>query len=106
MSELANIESGLVNVAKKVKAGIEEAGEDSLKLMNFVQKNQVLLTGLASLAGAKGPQVEQVGLNLIGTVATAVKGAGDAASANGLSVTFDAAAIADVKALVAALEKL
>jgi hypothetical protein len=101
-----SLESGIVAAAKKVKAGIEEAGEDALKLAGFLQANQAEITGLAALAGSKTSSVVATGQSVLGAVITAVKGAGDAASANGLSVPLNASLIAEVKAVIADLEKL
>jgi hypothetical protein len=103
-SEISKIESDIVNVAKKIQTGIEAAGEDALKVTSFLQKNSVEITKLAALAGKQGANVETVGVNLISQVAAAIKAGGTAAGASGLSVTFDAAVIADVKSLVEAIE--
>lgn len=103
---VAKIESGIVDVAKKIKAGIEDAGEDAVKLASFVQNNATEIEGLAALAGKKGTTVSTVALNLFTQVAAAVKAAGTAAGSNGLAVSFDAAVIADVKAVIADLESL
>jgi hypothetical protein len=103
---LATIESGIVGIAKKIKAGIELAGEDALKLAGFLQANQAEITGLAALAGSKTSSVVTTGQTVLGAVIGAVKTAGDAASANGLSITFDATVIAAVKAVIKDLEAL
>src|SRR5579863_7943286 len=97
---LQSIESGIVKIAKKIKDGIELAGEDALKVAGFLQANQAEITGLAALAGSKTSNVVTTGQTVLGAVISAVKGAGDAASANGLSVTLDASVIAAVKAVI------
>jgi hypothetical protein len=43
---------------------------------------------------------------LLNLAITAVKGAGAAAGANGVSISLDAAAQAEVKAVIAAIEKV
>jgi hypothetical protein len=101
-----SIESGIVSVAKKIKAGIEEAGEDALKLAGFLQSNQAEITGLAALAGSKTSSVVTTGQTVLGAVITAVQAAGEGAGANGLSVSLDASVIAAVKAVISDLEKL
>lgn len=101
-----SLESSLIAAAKKVKAGIEEAGEDALKLAGFLQANQAEITGLAALAGSKTSNVVATGQTVLSAVITAVKGASDAASANGLSVNLDASVIAAVKAIIKDLEAL
>lgn len=103
---LSSIESGIVNVAKKIKAGLETAGEDALKLAGFLQANQAEITGLAALAGSKTSNVVATGQTVLGEVISAVKSAGDAASANGLSVSLNAEVIAAVKAVIKDLEAL
>jgi len=103
---IASIESGIVAIAKKIKAGIEIAGEDALKIAGFLQANQAEITGLAALAGSKTSNVVATGQTVLGEVITAVKGAGDAASANGLSVSLNASVIAEVKAIIKDLEAL
>jgi hypothetical protein len=101
-----SFKTNLVNFAEKIKSGIEDAAGDAVKLASFLSTNATEINGLASLAGASGSKVTATATNTLNTVVTAVQAAGDAASANGLSVSFDAAAIADVKAVIAALEKI
>lgn len=101
-----SIESGIIAAAKKIKAGIEEAGEDALKLAGFLQSNQAEITGLAALAGSKTSSVVTTGQTVLGAVITAVQAAGEGASANGLSVSLDATVIASVKAVIKDLESL
>jgi hypothetical protein len=103
---IASIESGIIAVAKKIKAGIELAGEDALKVAGFLQSNQAEITALANLAGSKTSNVVATGQTVLGAVISAVKGASDAASANGLSVSLDATVIAAVKAVIKDLEAL
>jgi hypothetical protein len=103
---VASLESNIVNFAKKVKGGLEAAGEDALKVATFLSTNSTEITGLASLAGPTGTAVAGVSTAVLGQVINAVKAAGDAGSANGLSVTLDASVIADVKAVITAIEKI
>lgn len=100
------LETDIVDVAKKIKAGLEAAEGDAVKVAAFVQNNSTEITGLAALAGAPAANVTNLGLGILSQVIAAVKGAGDAASANGLSVSLDSSVIAEVKAVIAALEKL
>jgi hypothetical protein len=101
-----SFEGNLINFAKKVKAGIEDAGEDALKLANWLAANQTEISGLASLAGANGTKVANTATNVLSAVSTAVQAAGDAATTNGLTVTLDAAVIADVKDVIGIIEKV
>ena len=104
--KIAVLETDLLNIAKKIKAGLEAAEGDAVKMASFLENNSTEITALASLGGAGTATATSVGLGVLNTVITAVKGAGDAASTNGLSVSFDSAAIADVKAVIAAIEKI
>ncbi len=103
---VAKLETDLLSIGEKVKAGIEDAAGDAVKLATFLENNSSEITALASLAGPGAAKATQVGAALLNTAITAVKGAGDAASANGLTVSMDSAAIADVKAVIAAIEKV
>lgn len=104
--KIATLETDLLNIAKKIKAGLEAAEGDAVKVASFVENNSAEITSLASLAGPGAAAATTTALGVLNTVIAAVKGAGDAASANGLSVSFDSAAIAEVKAVITALEKL
>jgi hypothetical protein len=89
-----------------VKAAVEDAGDDAVKLAAWVQNNSAEITSLASLAGPEAASVASVGLNLTNLAISAVKGAGGAAAANGLSVSLDEGTLSAVKALIAAIEKV
>jgi hypothetical protein len=104
--KLATLETDLLDVAKKVKTAVEDAGDDAVKLAAWLQNNSAEVTALAGLAGPGASNAASVGLGLLNAAIVAVKGAGDAASANGVSVSLDSAAVADVKAVIAAIEKL
>jgi hypothetical protein len=103
---IATLETDVLKIAKTIKAGLEAAEGDAIKVASFVETNSAEITSLASLAGPGASTVTNVALGLLNTVITAVKGAGDAGSANGLSVSLDAAVIAEVKAVIAAIEKI
>jgi len=104
--KIAELKTDALNIAKKIKNGIEAAEGDAVKLAAFVENNTPEITALASLAGGGATAVTSTALAVLNTVIAAVKGAGDAASANGLNVSFDQAAIAEVKAVIAAIEKI
>jgi hypothetical protein len=101
---VATLETDVLKIAKTIKAGLEAAEGDAVKVASFVENNSTEITALAALAGPGASTVTNVALGLLNTVITAVKGAGDAASTNGLSVSLDAAAIAEVKAVIKAIE--
>jgi hypothetical protein len=104
--KIATLETGVLDIAKKIRDGIEAAGGDAVKLASFVENNSTEITALASLGGAGSAAVTGTSLGILNLVITAVKGASTAAKANGLSVSFDSAAIAEVEKVIDALEKL
>lgn len=104
MSLAATLETDIVNVAKKVKAGLEAAEGDAVKVASFLQSNSSEITALAGLAGSGS--FATVGLSLVTLAINAVKSAGEAGAQNGLSVSLDSAVIAEVKSLIAAIEKI
>lgn len=104
--KVATLETKVLNAAKDVKAGIEEAGDDAVKLAVFLENNSAKITALASLAGPGAAKATQIGAALLNLAITAVKDAGAAASANGVSITLDQATLADVKGFVTAVEKI
>jgi len=104
--KIATLETAVLSVAKKVKDGIEAAGADAVKLATFLQSHQTEITSLASLAGPEAAAVTSAGAGLLNLAITAVKNTNAAAQANGINVNLDAAAIAEVKAVIAAIEKI
>lgn len=104
--KVAVLDTEALDIAKKIKAGIEDAGDDAVKLAAFLANNSTEITALASLTGAGGAAAVSVGLSLLNAAITAVKGAGAAASANGVNVPLDSAAVAEVKAVIVAIEKV
>lgn len=104
--KLAVLETEALNIAKDIRAGIEDAGADAVKLATFLQNNSGKITALASLAGPEAAAVVAAGTTLTNLAITAVKGTAAAAKANGVSVTLDQAAVAQVEAAIAAIEKV
>jgi hypothetical protein len=105
-TEIAKLETDVVLIAGKVKAAVEDAGNDAVKLAAWLQNNSAEITSLATLAGPQATSVAAVGLTLTNLAVTAVKSAGSAAGANAVNVTLDSEALAAVKALIAAIEKV
>ena len=103
---LAKLETDVINVAAKVRAGIEDAGSDAVKLAAWLGNNSAEITALASLAGPGAATVSAVGLSLVNLAINAVKSMGAAAGSSGLSVTLDQDTVNAVKALIAAIEKI
>lgn len=63
------------------------------------------IEGVTAMFSPGAAAIEQVGVNLLASATSAVHAAGDAAGANGLSLTLDAALVADIKALLPAIQK-
>ena len=101
-----SFESSILAFGKKIKSGIETAGEDAVKVATFLEQNAVEITGLAGLAGSKSVSVTNTATSVLGKVIAAVEAAGESAGANGLSVSLDAETIAAVKAVIAAFKAL
>jgi hypothetical protein len=104
--KIAVLETDIVDIAKKIKTGLQEAEGDAVKLASFLENNSGEIEALAAVAGPAAAGATDVGLGLLNTAIIAVKASGDAASANGISVSFDAAAVAKIKAVVTAVEKV
>jgi hypothetical protein len=104
--KIATLETDALKIAADVKAGIEDAAGDAVKLATFLENNSAKITALANLAGPGAAKATQVGASLLNLAITAVQGAGSAAGANGVNLSLDTAAIADVKAVIAAIEKI
>lgn len=104
--KIATLETDLLNIAKKVKAGLEAAEGDAVKVASFMENNSSEIAALAGLAGPAAAGATNVALGLLNIVIAAVKNAGEAAAANGLSVSLDSATITEVKAVIAAIEKI
>jgi hypothetical protein len=104
--KIAILETKALNIAKDIRDGIEAAGTDAVKLATFMQNNQAKIVALASLAGPEAAVVTTTGTGLLNLAIAAVKGAGGAASSNGVSVSLDSAAIAEVQAVITAIEKI
>ena len=81
----------LANKEPAVAAGIQKIAPTVEELSNL------FVPGLGN--------IEQHVVDVYGVVASAVHAAGDAAAANGVSVTLDAALIADIKAVLPAILK-
>ena len=101
-----SIESDLVAFGDKVKADIELAAGDAVKLASYLSTHSTEITGLASLAGPTGTAVATAASSVLSAAVTAVETLGDAATANGLNVNFDQATIAAVKAAIAAIKAI
>lgn len=104
--KIATLETDALTVAKDIRDGIEAAGADAVKLATFMQSHQTQITALAALAGPQAAAIANTGAGLLNLAITAVKSTSTAAKANGVNVSLDSAAVAEVEAVIAAIEKV
>ena len=103
-SVFTTVAHDIVSGAKAFKAGLLNVVGEAPVVMNAITANAPEVEALTALVFPGAVQIETAGLNLLTQVANAIKDAGDAATANGLSVTFDQNLIGDVKALIPVFE--
>jgi len=85
----------IVKGAKAIGAGIAKVDTPA---------TQALIEGVTSTAFPQAEPIEEMAFQMLGKALTAVKAAGAAASANGVSLTLDATASTDLQALIPAVE--
>lgn len=100
----AKAASWLVGIAKAVKGGILKVASAEPKIDAALKTVAPSIEAISNLIIPGSGTIEAHLVDVWSVVASAVKGASDAASVNGLSVSFDAALIADVKAILPAVE--
>jgi hypothetical protein len=103
---LKGIAAKLTAAAKDFKAVILKAAEEAPVIVEDVDKDAPEVEALVELAFPGAAAIEQAGLAVFDVVADAVEAAGPAASANGVSVTFDKTLIADIQAVLPKLKAL
>lgn len=94
-----------VKESKTVKNSILWAVGKSDVIAAEVQKIAPTLEEISNLVLPNSGNIEAHVLDVWATVASAVDAAGEAATANGLSVSFDAAFVAAIKAVAADVKK-
>lgn len=104
MNIFTTVAHDIVAGAKAFKAGLLKVVGEAPVVMNAITANAPEVEALTSLVFPGATAIETAGLNVLTQVANAVKDAGDAGTANGLSVSFDQALINDVKALIPVFE--
>lgn len=95
----------LLGIGKAIKNAVLKVAGDEPAISAEIAKIAPTAEAISNLFLPGSGNFEQHLLDVWGVVASAAKGAGDAASANGISVTFDAALIADVKAILPTVEQ-
>lgn len=86
----ASLFKDVVTVSKKVAT-----------VLGNVKGEEQLIESLSGLVNPKAVQLEQIAFGALGELVAAVKATEDAASANGISVAFDAAVVTEVKKIIA-----
>ena len=95
----------MVKMARAVRGALEKVGADAPKLVQDVAADLPTIEALTNLIAPGAGALEETAFNIFGVVAVAVEGAGEAASANGLSVPLDKALILDIKAAIATVKR-
>jgi hypothetical protein len=90
----ATVASDIVKGAKAVAHGMQQA-----------QKAEPEIEALTGLVFPQAVELERGAFALLGMAAQAVGETGDAVAANGVNITLDAQLVADIKGLIAAIEK-
>jgi hypothetical protein len=94
----------LLGVAKTIKNGILKVAGAEPQIAAAIASIAPTAEAISNLIVPGSGNFEQHLLDVWGVAASAVKGAGDAAAANGLSITLDAALVAEIKAVLPAVE--
>lgn len=96
-----NIGHFFATVAGDIVKGARAVGGVLLK----VGKAEPEIEALTSLCFPQAVELERGAFALLGMAAQAIHEAGDAAEANGLNLALDKQLVADIKALIAAIEQ-
>jgi hypothetical protein len=96
-----NIEHFFATVAADIVKGARAAAS----VMSRAQKVEPEVEALTGLLFPQAVEVERVAFALLGMAAQAVSETGDAAADNGLNITLDQQLVADIKALIRAIEQ-
>jgi hypothetical protein len=85
----ASLFKDVVTVARKVSSAL-----------GGIQNNEKLIESLTSLVSPQTAAIEQIAFGTLGELIAAVQATENAASANGINVSFDASVIAEVRKLI------
>jgi hypothetical protein len=97
MSFFSTAFQDLKKAATVFKNWILTAASDAPKVVADIQKAEPTIEGITAIFAPGAEKFEQVAINLLEIVGSAVDQAGAAASANGISLTLDAQLVADAK---------
>lgn len=96
-----NLGHFFATVAGDIVKGARAVGS----VLSKVQGAEATIEGITSVIYPAAVEIERGAFAVLGLAAHAVSDAGDAAGANGINVTLDAALVADIKALIPAFEQ-
>jgi hypothetical protein len=86
----ASLFKDVVTVSKKV-----------VTVLSGIQNEEKLIESLTALVSPQAAAVEMIAFGALGALVAAVQAVETAASANGVSVAFDASVVAEVRGLIA-----
>jgi hypothetical protein len=99
---------GFTNVAHffaTVAGDIVKGSRAVASVLSKVQGSEAAVEGISSVVYPEAVPIERGAFALLGLAAHAVSEAGDAASASGLNLQLDSQMVADIKAIIPALEQ-
>lgn len=105
MSFFSTAFQDLKKAATVFRNWILTAASDAPKVVADIQKAEPTIEGITALFAPGAEKFEQVAINLLDVVGSAVEQAGVSASANGLNVSLDAQLLADAKAVWDAIKQ-
>jgi hypothetical protein len=88
-----------------VAADIAKGARAAARVMTKAKTIEPEVEALTGLLFPQAVELERGAFALLGMAAQAVSAAGDAAAANGLNITLDQKLVADIKALIPAIEQ-
>lgn len=104
MSLISSLEHAYATAAQAI---VNEAKVISSKVLPALQKAEVeapTIEAITALVSPAAANIERTGFAVLGTVIKAIEDAGTAATAGGLSISLDAALVADIKAIMPAVK--
>lgn len=88
-----------------VAADIVKGARAAVSVMNRAENIAPEVEALTGLLFPQAAELERAAFALLGVAAQVVSETGDAAAANGLNITLDQQLVADIKALIPAIEQ-
>ncbi|MGB9072912.1 MAG: hypothetical protein WCC22_09585 [Terriglobales bacterium] len=88
-----------------VAADIVKGARAAANLMTKAEKIEPEVEALTGVLFPQAVELERAGFALLGMAAQVVSETGDAAAANGLNIALDQQLVADIKALIPAIEQ-